>query len=157
MSYPDGKNAFHHPLTIKYSFTGSAAADALIKVTGLYIKLILWDGEKKAKTEYTFPIAANRSIAPRFKRPADVYEEYLSPGVSYSYELPETDASPYAMRLENPITVTIPEDLNEFLTFDAATKTFYWIDDIFAGSLGGSSFTITITLYNERDDKKVVT
>ena len=54
------------PLIVKYIFSASVAADALIGETGLFIKITLWDGQKVTKSEYTIPITANRSIAPKF-------------------------------------------------------------------------------------------
>ena len=103
-------SAVRSPLYIKYEFTGSEAADELINEEDLYIKIILLDGEKKLKTEYIFLVTANRSIAPKFvEEIPEIFQ--VNSGVAANYELPKADASPYAMRAIDPITVEIASDL----------------------------------------------
>ena len=132
----------------RYTWTGSAAADSLIGVAGLYIKVTLWDGSKTTSSIYQWSIEVTRIIAPTFVNPLDSAIKVTS-GVAISYALPATSATPYLMRTLDPIVVSIPLDLKPFMTFDSATKTLIWTDDRGADTLAGrSDLVITVTLYN---------
>ena len=67
---------------------------------------MLWDGEKKTKSEYTTKVTFNQSIAPKFE--TELPETYtVEAGTAETVTLPNQVADPYAMRTLDPITVII--------------------------------------------------
>ena len=98
----------------------------------------------------------NKAVPPKFKTTLDS-SVALQVGTVKNWKLPETDPAPYTMATKDPIKVEIPSSLKLYLTFDSATSTFFWSDDLTAqnlvtGTNADTTYSVTITLTNSRGD-----
>ena len=150
------KNQTDSKSYISYNYTANTATENLIGRTDLIINIILVDAENKSNTTYTTKVIFNKASPPKFKTTLDS-SVALQVGTVKNWKLPETDPAPYTMATKDPIKAEIPSSLKLYLTFNSATSTFFWSDDLTAQNLvtgenADTKYNVTISLTNSRGD-----
>ena len=150
------KNATDSKSYVTYKYSATTATETLIGKKNLKIDIALVDALNKSNTTYSLKVVFNKASPPKFKTTLDSSVN-LVVGTAKNWVLPEPDPSPYTMATKDPVKAIIPASLKLYLTFNSATRTFFWSDDLTAQNLvtgknADTKYSVTITLTNSRGD-----